>query len=334
MGSHLSRAVVALGFWAGTLLLPPGVALVGVYLVNALAALLTQFAAPAEMALLPDIAGRERLMAANTLFQLSYLAAEGVGIVALGPLVIKLFGAPAVGLAGALLCALAFLLVTPLLGGYGAKTAALKAWPGWASFVADLKAGWRVIVRDRLLRLVTIQMTVAGALLLVLLSLLPGLVSRQLGVSVENAPILMLPGGIGFVLGAAVVTRWQGRLSRPRWIAVGLTGVGASVALLGLLIGFGEGGERTPVFMALTLGTGLALGWVIIPARTILQGRPPAEVRGRVVSAQLALGNLAAAVPLLVGGALADRWGFRPVMGALGLLAMGAGLTGLHRAED
>jgi predicted MFS family arabinose efflux permease len=331
MGSHLSRGLVMLVFWAGALLLPSGVALVGIYLVNALTALLAQFAAPAEMALLPDIAGRERLMAANTLFQLSYLAAEGVGIVALGPLVIKLFGAPAVGLLGALLCALAFLLVTPLLSARGAEEVSLKKWPGWASFGADLKAGWRVIVRDRLLRLVTVQMTVAGALLLVLLSLVPGLVSRQLGMSAEDAPILMLPGGIGFVLGAALVTRWQDRLNRQRWIAVGLIGVGLSVALLSWLIG---GGARLPIFVALTTGIGLTLAWVIIPARTVLQGRPQAEVRGRVVSAQLALGNVAAALPLLMGGALADRWGIRPVMGALGLLAVGAGIAGLNRAED
>ena len=49
-----------------------------------------------------------------------------------------------------------------------------------------------------------------------------------------------------------------------------------------------------------------------------------------VIAAQLALGNAAAVVPLLMGGALADSLGIRPVLGLLGLLAVGAGAAGLR----
>jgi len=48
-----------------------------------------------------------------------------------------------------------------------------------------------------------------------------------------------------------------------------------------------------------------------------------------VIAAQLALSNAAAVVPLLLGGTLADRWGIRPVMLGLGLVALAAGLAGL-----
>jgi MFS family permease len=95
-----------------------------------------------------------------------------------------------------------------------------------------------------------------------------------------------------------------------------LTGGGESINLLFSLI---------PV-----LGVGLALGLVIIPARTVLQERPPAAMRGRVIATQLALGNAAAVIPLLIGGNLADRLGVRPVMGLLSLLALGLGLVGLR----
>ena len=86
--------------------------------------------------------------------------------------------------------------------------------------------------------------------------------------------------------------------------------------------------------MPLIVGVGLSLAAVIVPSRTVLQERPPAEMRGRVVAAQLALGNAAAVLPLLLGGALADWLGIQPVIGLLGLAAFSAGALGLHYARS
>ena len=329
--SHLARALVALFFWGSTQLLSPGLALIAVYAVNAAGAAFTQFAAAAEMALLPDLAGRARLMSANALFQFSMLAAEGVGIVFLGPLVVKLAGAPAMGLLGTLLCLLAMALVAALPKDRPAAGRAGERWPGWAALRSDLQAGWRTIAQDRLLSLVVVQVTLAAALLLVLLSLLPGLVSRHLGLGVEDAPFVVLPGGIGFVLGAVLMSRWEGRLNRQALINFGLVGLGVSVGLLATLSGQGKVVGLLPI-LAPILGVGLALALVILPARTVLQERPPAQMRGRVIAAQLALGNAATVLSLLIGGVLADRWGILPVMGLLGLAAMGAGAVGLYHS--
>jgi MFS family permease len=330
--SHLARAVVALAFWGGTELLPSGAALTAAYIANAAVAAFSQFAMSAEMAMLPNLAGRARLMSANALLQLNMLVAEGVGIVFLGPLVVKLAGVPTMGLIGAPLCLLALALVTSLPGDGTPAGGAGKRWAGWAAFGSDLQAGWRTIAQDPLLRLVTAQATLAAVLLLVLLSLAPGLASRHLGLRVEDTPFLMLPGGLGFGLGAILTSRWERRLSRGAWIATGLTGVGVTTGLLGALAGEGEA-ARLWLFQALILGVGLALALVIIPARTVLQERPPAQMRGRVIAAQLALGNAAAVIPLLMGGALADQLGIRPVLGLLGLLAVGGGAVGLYQAR-
>ena len=62
----------------------------------------------------------------------------------------------------------------------------------------------------------------------------------------------------------------------------------------------------------------------------ILEERPPAEMRGRVIAAQLALANAVAIVPLLLGGALADQVGIQPVMAILAVLALLAGAAGLR----
>jgi len=331
VASHAARALLALTFWLGIGLLPTGPALGIVYAVNAAGAAFSQFALPAELAFLPELAGKAHLVSANALLQLSTLAAEGLGIVLLGPLVIKLAGVPAVGLVGALLCLVALLLVTRLPRTQPARG---EPPPGQATLTRladDLRAGWQAIARDRLLSLMVVQVTLAATLLLVLLSLVPGLVSRHLGLSVEDAPFLMLPGGLGFVLGSFLVSRRPGRLSWPLWTAVGLTALGGSLGLLSLL---SSGAGHLGLVLPLILGIGVALALVIIPARTLLQQRPPAWLRGRVIAAQLALANAAAVVPLLMGGVLADRVGIRPVMGLLSLLAVGAGAVGLHQARS
>jgi MFS family permease len=330
MASHLARALAALAFWVGIGFGSPGLALATIYTVNVAGAIFTQFATPAELALLPDLVDRSSLVSANSLLQVGTLVAEGVGIVVMGPLVNMLLGGSTTGLMGTVLCLLSLALVAQLPRDQASVVQHQGTITVWGELRADLQAGWRVIVRDQVLSLVVIQATIAATLLLVLLSLLPGLVSRHLDVAVEAAPLLVLPGGLGFVLGAMLMSRWEGRMSQRLWIATGLTGVGISIGLLSL---FSSGAGRLWIVLPLIFGLGLALALVVISARVVLQERPPAEVRGRVIAAQLALANAAAVLPLLLGGALADHLGIRPVMGLLGLLAVGAGAIGLHQVR-
>lgn len=312
------------------MLLPPGPAIAMVYAATVAGTAFTQFATPAELAMLPDLVEHENLVPANALLQLSTLAAEGLGIVLLSPLLIKLSGPPAVGLVSAMLCFVAVFLVSGLPPDSAPSARTSKTGSLWRDLRKDFQAGLHTITRDRLLRLVAIQATVAATLLLVLLSLVPGLVSRHLGLAAENAPLILLPGGLGFALGAVILSRSEAALSKPAWIATGLAGFGISVGLLTMLSGQ-EG--RLWLVLPLILGMGVALALVIITARVVLQERPPPDMRGRVIAAQLALANAAALLPLLLGGSLADRLGIRPVMGLLGLLALCAGIVVLFQAR-
>jgi DHA3 family macrolide efflux protein-like MFS transporter len=330
--SHLARVAVALLFWAGTQLLPKGPGLIVIYIVNVLAALLGQFATPAELALLPDLAHQTSLLSANTLYQFTMLIGEGLGVVLLGPLVVKLFGAPTMGLISAVLYLLAFVLVLGIPRDEPAAASDESKRFGWVTFRSDLQGGWRTIAKDRLLRLVTLQATLAAVLLLVLLTMLPGIVSSRFGLGVEDAPYLILPGGLGFALGTLVLNRWERRLNREGWIAGGLAAVGLN---LGLLVAWaGVSGEYMGLFLALVTGVGFALAFVVIPARTVLQERPPAEMRGRVIAAQLALSHVGGVIPIVMGGMAADQLGIRPVMGVLCILASGAGAAGLFQARS
>jgi MFS family permease len=330
MASYSARALVALGFWFGTALLPPGQARAVVYATNMLGAIFAQFAISAELSLLPDLVGRRRLMSANSLLQFSILLAEGLGIVVLSPLVIKLAGVPAVGIVGAGLSALGLVLVAALPRDRPSTRDTAGGATVWAGLRTEFQAGWRTIAQDRVLRLVTAQATLAAALVLVLLSLVPGLAARHLGVRVEDAPLLSLPAGLGFLLGAVLMSRLEGRFSRLGWIDMGLVGLGFAVGLLATLSGDHRLGGLW-LILPVILGLGLAMALVVVPARTVLQERPPPALRGRVIAAQLALSHAVSVLPLLLGGTLADRLGIQPVLGILGVLAAGAGVVGLHQ---
>ncbi len=333
MVSHSARALVALGFWICTSQLSPDLAPGTIYATNLFLAVFAQFAMTAELSLLPDQVDQEHLLSANSITQLNILCAEGLGVVVLVPVVIRLAGVPAMGLLAAGLCALAVLLMAAIPRERHLACQATVSQPNFGVIWGDLRAGWRAIGQDHVLRLVTVQATVAAAVLLVLLTLTPSLATRFLGLGAEDAPLVALPAGIGFLLGALVLGRWDGSWSRPAWISAGLAALGFALLLLAAL---GDEGRPATTWLILVLvsALGFALALVIIPARTVLQERPPPPMRGRVIAAQLALSHAVAVFPLILGGALADRLGVQAVMGLLALPVFGAGAFGMHQIRS
>ena len=331
VATHLARMPVALAFWLAVRWLPPGPGLAALLAINAALAALSQFAMPAELALLPDLVGVEGLVSANSLLQLSTLAAEGAGIVLLGPLLCWLAGLETIGLLGAGLYLLAAWLVLRLPG--GRIESRQENRPPLSALTADVRDGWRTIAQDPFLRWITIQVTLVAALLLVLLTLMPGLATRVLGLEADVAVFLLLPGGVGFALGALLVSRGESRFSRQGWINAGLFSLGGALALV-VAFSFGRGWLALAALAGSIFPAGVALAMVIVPARAVLQERPPAEMRGRVIAAQLTLGNGLAVLPLPLGGGLADIIGVRKVVLLITLLVLGAAVFGVRKTID
>lgn len=281
--------------------------------------------------MLPDLVESGQLLGANSLLQTSTLIAEGVGVVLIGPLLSKVVDPGAVGFAGAGLLLVAYVLVMPLPRGQvrtggGGKANALLA------LELDIRAGWKTIVRDRVLRMVTIQVTLASVLLLILLSLMPALAAGHLGLQTTDVSFLLVPGGIGFGVGAILMGRLGNRYAYQRWISGGLIALGCAIALM-VTFSAGQGMIYLLLLLGAIFGLGVALALATIPARTVIQKRPAPAMRGRVIAAQLALGNALAVVPLLMGGALADHLGVRPVMAVLAFLAVGSGAAGWRQMQ-
>ncbi|MGQ9666117.1 MAG: MFS transporter [Anaerolineae bacterium] len=330
--SHLVRALAGFAFWlfAGVLTdLGP----LPIYVLLIISALFTQVAISAELSLLPHYVEQSQLLSANSLLQISMLAAEGLGVVALGPILAKAAGADTIGVASGCLTLGAAVLVWRLPGvRVRAREKAGDARETMRSMGEDFRLGWRTILRDRVLRVVVAQFALTSALLLMLLSMMPALAALYLGMEVADIAFLMVPGGVGFGVGAYLIARVGNRYGRLRWISGGLMTMGSAIAMTVALAQI-QSSLRWPLLMGAIFAMGVALAMAIVSARTVVQERPAPALRGRVIAAQLAAASALSILPILIGGILADRVGVPPVMLLLALLALGSGAAGLRVSQ-
>ena len=329
MAANVLRVLVALAFTAAIHFFPHIYLLLTIYLTNFCVSALAQFLISAEGATVPRLVGEEKLMAANSFFNVVSLAAQGAGLVVLAPLLLKISGAEAVSLVGAVLYLAALVAIAPLPREN--TTRKLRQGQRLAEVWAELKEGWRFILNDRPVAWATLQLTLASMLTLLLSTLAPGFVARVLGLEVADAVYMAVPVGVGFGLGIALVGRRGGLLSKERWISLGFIALGLGLAAFPFLRR--ASGPFLLLLAVVGFAIGLGLALITIPAKTVLQERPPAGMRGRVISTQLVLGNAASTLPMPLGGGLADLIGIRKVIFILAFVTLGAAAASVHRTR-
>src|SRR3954463_4326507 len=86
--TNLARGVMVLAFVATDAKWGPGALLPVFYIATLAFSAVSQFFAPAELAMIPLLVRRNQLVAANSLFNLSFTACQLVGFVLLGPLLL------------------------------------------------------------------------------------------------------------------------------------------------------------------------------------------------------------------------------------------------------
>lgn len=353
---HGLRALLTIGFLLAVRFLPPTGLLLVVYAVNFGLSALVQLVATAEGATIPHLMRNERLLSANYLFTLSSALAQGGAWVVLAPPLLKAGGPQLVALLATILSLLSLVLVIRLprqeiLLSQEKDRSPARLW-------ADFRAGWRYASGDHLVLLAIGQLVLAVGAVLALSTVAPGFVGRVLGIDVENAVYLMLPVGVGYGLGVLLMGRAERQHrsgeqpSSPDpplvegteppassavawhslWGHMGLAVLGGALLLITFLRRLNVTGLL--LFLAAAIGIGLGLSLTTIPTKVVLQERPPTEMRGRVIAAQLTLVNAVSALfPPLVGW-VADGLGIRRVLflgGLTVLVIAGASLPLLLR---
>ena len=293
----------------------------GLVVMTLLESVLTQFFAPAEQAAIPLLVPPQLLLAGNSLYQATSMAATIVGF-ALGDPILRLLKS----LLARLQISDGEFVLLPLCYGLAAlaiSRIALQEQPRAERNVSvwqEVGEGMEVLrtrpsVRNAMAQLVLLYSLLAALYVLAisLASLIPALGPTQFGT-------LLAMSGIGLALGAVLVAQLGGGLNRRRLAAAGLGTMAWTLVLLGQL----RGNLVFTLLLCALLGVGAAL--LAIPAQTTIQEDTPEAMRGKVFGLQNNLINVALSLPLVLAGTVVSRYGLLPVLWVLAALTLIAAL--------
>lgn len=339
VATNLMRAVVVLGY----LLFDQNLAMV--YLVNFVFSIISQFFAPAEAAAIPMLLPKQQLIAANSLFNLTFNIAQGIGMILMAPLVIKFFGITALFASIAVLYVVAAALVAnlppdqrsaPAITAEEGQRLVTNVW-------REVSDGWRILTADLSSTLAMVHLTLASIMMPVVAVLGPNFVVNVVKLGSEDIAYVFLPAGVGMAVGTLLVNRLASKYTKAQMVVGGLyvmavtliatagAKVGGDYLLYNILGRFFDVRnwplqfELLPVVMPLFFILGVAFGFVNIPAQTTLQERCPPSFRGRIFAVQFTLSSAVAIIPLLFVGGIADLIGVNKTIVAVALLILGVG---------
>jgi MFS family permease len=334
VASNFLRVPTALGYILALRTLSGYPLLTTIYVLTFVNSAIGQFFGPAEGATIPLLVGQERLLAANSMFNLTFIATQVVGLVILAPLALKLLGIQGSFWVMTFMYLVSWLLVAllprdevPFRQNSG-NSALERAW-------LEIKEGWRFVASHHSIYMAMLHLTLITTLLMIMAMLAPGFAARVLGMQTEDAVYVFAPAGVGMLLASFLVGHFGHRLRKTVLINGGLIALAVTLALLAVAGRLSEP-LTVPLFkaspemtlsvvgevMILAFLVGFAMTLVTVPAQTILQEFSPPEVRGRVLAVQFTLANLVAIPPMLTVGNMADRLGIPRVLlvVALGVL--------------
>jgi MFS family permease len=341
VASNLARVVLAASYVLVLATLHGTWELLAIYTLTFLTATLAQFFGPAEAATIPLLVGEERLYAANSLFSLTMVVSQAVGLLILGPLVVSLSSVQGGFLVISAMYLAAAILVSTLPRDKP-QVKAMATAPGWHEVRIEFREGLQFVSGQPRLQSAMVHLVTITTLVMVMAMLAPGYAARVLGMAPQNAVIVFAPAGVGMLAAILLAGRWGHLLRRLHLGYVGLILVGLLFAALGLLsieyqrllqpilrVYPNAAFSLTTGTMVIGLLLGLCMSTVNILAQTVLQRESPAHLRGRVFSVQFMLNNLVGIPPMLALGGIADAVGIPPVLIIAGLITIGMAVISL-----
>lgn len=284
---------------------------------------------PTVVALIPSLVPRERLVAANSVYNFTLTGSQLVGIVFLAPLMLKSVGANGMFITGAVLFTASAAFAGRFAGLRGEEAPRQVAGPLLRAIPREFREGWRALSSDAASSLAMSQLIMSSTLVLLFAVLIPRYMNDTLNISPDNAAFVFAPTGVGALVGLRFLP-WFTRWGKNRVVVIGLVGIAVCLVLLALVKPLAEVTEQTPgplnpqrflrisLLQALTMAFAGPLGFsyalLNAPAQTVLHERAPAEMRGRIFATQVISANFLSLLPLLIIGAVTDWLGITRVL--------------------
>ena len=262
---------------------------------------------PAEAAMIPRVVPKPQLQTAMGIFNLTLQASFAAGFAFLGPLLVTIagpsfvLGVVTVLYAGATIATLALPSAPPVAIEPGIASRALH------EPARQLREGLAAIGGNREVSRPLVHLAASASLVGVIGVLGPNLAS-SLGLDPKDLIVVVLPLGLGVVVGVFGLRRLGGGVSRRRageggLIAFGLLAIG--IAVVGP-IGGAVAMPVIPFVVMLAFCAGAAYAATTVSAQTALFEHMAEGVRGRVFGVLASIVSASSLLPILVAGPLAD----------------------------
>jgi predicted MFS family arabinose efflux permease len=307
-----------------------GLALAGVnvallLLLNLGVSLTSVILTPAEASMIPRVVPAGQLQTAMGVFNVTLQASFAIGFAFLGPLIVTIAGPSFV------------LAVVVVL--YGAATVATIGLPSAPPFTRGRRVGRRsfhepleqlgeglaAIGSDREVSRPLMHLAAAASLVGVIGVLGPSL-ATTIGLDPQNLIVVVLPLGLGVVVGVFGLNRLGGHIPRRRAGEAGLITFGVLGLAMSAIatVGMSAGLPVVPIVVLLAFAAGAAYATTIVSAQTAMFENTPAAARGRIFGVLASIVSAASLAPILVAGPLADSIGGPSVIAitAAGVLAL------------
>ena len=284
---------------------------------------------PAVVSLVPALVPRERLVAANSLYNFTLTGSQLAGMVFLAPVVLKIWDERVMFVAAAALFTAAAALAVWLSNLQNGRDFELPRGPLFGGIPEEFRKSWRALTSDAASALALGQLTMGSTLVLLFAILIPRYMLDVLKVSPDSAALIFAPTGVGALVGLRFIP-WFSRWGKNRVVVIGLVGIAISLAMLATVRGLVEIMETTPgplnpgrflglsLLQSLTMMFAAPMGFsyalLNAPAQTVLHERAPPEMRGRIFATQVVSANFVSLLPLLVVGAITDFAGVTAVL--------------------
>ncbi|HEY0757551.1 MAG TPA: MFS transporter [Ktedonobacteraceae bacterium] len=339
--SNCLRALATMGFVVSLII--NQTQLLPAYLLTFLVSAIGQFFTPAEGASIAMLVTGEELMPALSLFQVTFMISNALGLVILGPLLILLL--PSLSVLGLyipsiallyLIMALLYLICSGLIALIPVRNftepkrrkaptgvLASESLGVLQTIWSEMLQAWAFIRRRPMLFESVIQISFAGVLLQLIGLLAFPLVTDLLHQTPNFVPIVFAPAGIGLVLSSLFMPRIIKTFGKSRTIFIGCLALAVLVVLLPLTTllaqqlkqnGFAIEALQVVVVDVIMFLAGTALNFVNLPSSTAMQEQTPEWIKGRVLALQLVLYNACSIPVLLLNSSIIDLFSLPTVL--------------------
>jgi MFS family permease len=163
-----------------------------------------------------------------------------------------------------------------------------------------------------------------------------------LGLSENDFVIIVLPLGVGLVVGILTLNLYGKYVNRRRLIEGGLCTLSIALLVLGLAqrVSFVQSTTNTSgviplltVVIVVAFVAGVSYAYVAVPAQTALQEELPSDVRGRVFGVLNTLVSMASFLPIIIVGPVADVIGTPAVIVVCAVVVAATGIASFFFAE-